>query len=144
MTLEMSLLNRKISEMTRNRPLKKPILEPGTPADVVDDKVSFAARVKAVGDKPDMRRAALIEVPGDNIAGLERLGRGRDRQRLSFPAKIGLQVRNTAMVNIGVGFGQSPFLRILAKVSPHVLVDLFLQVDAGPQAPVSAGTSPFG
>jgi len=118
--------------MTRYRPLKKSIFQPGTAADVVDDQVSFASRVTAVGDKPDMRCAAFVEVPGNDIAGLKSGRRCRYRQRLSLSAKIGLQVWDASVVDIGVGTGEPPFLRILAKVSPHVLVNLFLQVDARP------------
>ena len=95
----------------------------------MDDHRPAGAVVLDMRHDPYVGKAFSIQVPRDNIAGLERIWIVRDPQRFPLSLKEGLQIWNSPVIDVGVGSGEAPPLRISAKVRPHILMHLFLQID---------------
>jgi len=117
--------------MTRYLPIEQPIFFRNAAADVVDDQISFGPIVPIVRDETDMGHALAVEIPCDDIARLIITTVGRDSDSFALPSKKRLQIGNTAMVDIRVCTGKTPFLRIRSKVRRHIFMNLFLKIDAG-------------
>jgi len=117
--------------MTRYFPVEQPVFFRNAAPDIVDDQVSFGPVIPFVRDETDMGHAFAVEVPCNDIARLIITTVGRDRHSFAFAGEKRLQIGNTAMVDIRVRMVETPFLRIRREVRRHILVDLFLKVDAG-------------
>ena len=73
-------------------------------------------------------------IPENNVARLPLVQRATgnfSRQALRVFLEKANLVGHAAMVDIGIGRGQAPGLRIVAEVTLHVFVNQFLQVEAG-------------
>ncbi len=102
--------------------------------DVVNDQVTAGQRRFLVHYHSDMRDSSS-EIPGDQVAGMV-IGCGvGKRKRLAVPAEKDHQIRNAAMIDVGIGrgiccaVGVIPFAGIGGEMRGHILVNFFLQVD---------------
>ena len=91
---------------------------PGAGPDVVDDERPPVA--PAIGDQPDVRRARG-QPPGDDVAGPVVLRSRAHRERPAAPPEERGEVEDAAVVDIGVGPGQSPAARIRGEGAGHHL-----------------------
>ena len=96
-------------------------------ADVVYDERRSVCRLFVAHDH-DVRKPSSDD-DGHEIA---RFVVGRLLSRLeapTIPLEEALEVRHTAMVDVGVCPLEPPLLRVLREVGLHVLMDEFLQID---------------
>lgn len=102
------------------------LFRPG--ANVVYDQWAFRAWYKLIRYYADVWERAL-QHPGHNIAGLI-VGRVVARaQALAVSVEKGCQVRNPAVIDVGVWSRQAPSCWVAAEAREHVLVHSLLQID---------------
>lgn len=104
----------------------------GAVAVVVNDP-HFAAPFIGAGDDDADVGGAVGESPDDDVAPAEVVHVGavfRDWDALAVAGEEALEVFDTAVVDIGVGFFGCPELGVDAEVFFHVLVDTLLEVDS--------------
>ena len=98
--------------------------------DVVDDHVGSATAF-TIDDDSDVRHTAS-KVISDKVAGLVVPWAACSQQRLPPALKEDHQIRNAAVVDVGVRLRQnpSPLPRIGGEILLHVFVHFFLQIDS--------------
>ncbi len=117
--------------MSRDFPVEKNVFHLWLFANVVNDHVPAAPAGLLINDDADVRHVAA-QVPGDKIPGRVVLRVICYRQEFSLALEKHHQIGNAAVVYIRVRMGEIPssFVRIRSEVPEHILMDLFLQVDA--------------
>jgi hypothetical protein len=93
--------------------------------DIMDHIIPFRSRNSYGRYNSDMEQP-IIQPPCDYISGLIF---GIDAERFSPPFKELHKIGNSAVVYIGIGLFEVPYLRILVKIPDHVFMHFFLQVD---------------
>ncbi len=110
---------------------EKHIFKLGSSPDIVDDERAEAIEGAFVRHDAYMGQGAdHLQVPGHEVADFVIVRVLGDGEGLAVAGEEGLQVRDAAVVDVGVRAFQAPELGVEAEVRFHVLVDLFLQVDA--------------
>ena len=77
---------------------------------------------------PNMRYA-WRKLPGDDVSRMVVRNISVQGQCVSLPFKISHDVRYPSMIDVGIGRGGCPLVRVSGKVLPHIFMYQLLQVD---------------